>query len=156
MSRAGLKRSRARLAAAQALYQMELSGQGEEDVIEQFVTERLGQLKDGDEGEALGDADDAHFSALVRGVVEKQVPIDKAIDKALSEGWTLDRIDATVRGILRAAVFELTALPGVPAKVVIDEYVQVAKAFFEGAEPKFVNGILNTVAREMRAAEFET
>jgi transcription antitermination protein NusB len=154
MSRPRVERSRARLAAVQALYQMELSGDGADEIVEQFMATRLGQLKDGDEGEALGDADDAHFARLVPGVVKKQVAIDKAIHGALAENWSLDRIDATARAILRTAVFELIDCDDVPAKVVIDEYLEVAKAFFGDGEVRFVNGVLNNLARARRPAEF--
>lgn len=140
-------RSVARLAAVQALYQMELGGVGVEAVVREFADHRFG----GDiEGTPLADADEAYFAEIVRGVVADQARIDQAIARRLAQGWRLERLDATVRAVLRAGVHELTAQPGTPTEVVIDEYVELAKAFFEGVEPGFVNGALDAVARDVR------
>jgi N utilization substance protein B len=154
MSKPRLTRSRARFAAAQALYQMELSGDPAEKVIEEFLSHRLGFERDADQGEALADADETLFAEIVDGVVARQVEIDKALAGALSENWTLDRIDSTLRALLRAGVFEMVGRPETPAKVVLDEYVRVADAFFGGTEVGFANGVLNTLARRLRPAEF--
>jgi N utilization substance protein B len=140
-------RAVARLAAVQALYQMEVSGAGAETVVREFSEHRFG----GDmEGEALADADEAFFAEIVRGVVESQKDIDQAIARRLAANWRLDRIDATARAILRCGAFELIRRPDVPTEVAIDEYVEIAKSFFEGPEPSFVNGCLDGVARDER------
>jgi|TARA_R110000868_G_scaffold2321_1_gene17183 N utilization substance protein B len=148
-SRARLRRA-ARLAAVQALYQMEISGRGASDVIAEFRDHRFGH-----EGENpdFVEADEDFFEALVAGVVAKQAKVDIAIDDLLAEGWRLPRLDATVRAILRAGGYELFEKADVPARVVIDEYVDVANAFFEGAEPKFVNAALDKCARQARPGE---
>lgn len=142
-------RSVARLAAVQALYQMEVSSAGVEHVIREFIEHRFDRDVD---GVTLAAADEGFFAALVRGVVAEQSRVDAAIARRLAEGWRLERLDATVRAILRAGVFELANRPDVPTEVAIDEYVEVAKSFFEGTEPGFVNGALDGVARDVRPA----
>lgn len=146
-------RSVARLAAVQALYQMEVSSIGVEHVIREFTEHRFDRALEGVEGEGdtLASADEAFFAELVRGVVAEQKRIDAAITRRLAENWRLERLDATVRAILRAGAYELAHRPDVPTEVAIDEYVDVAKSFFEGAEPGFVNGALDAVARDVRA-----
>jgi N utilization substance protein B len=139
----------ARLAAVQALYQMEVSSIGVEHVIREFTEHRFDRDADGID---LAAADEGFFAALVRGVVAEQTRVDAAIVKRLAEGWRLERLDATVRAILRAGAFELANRPDVPTEVAIDEYVDVAKSFFEGSEPGFVNGALDGVARDVRPA----
>ena len=147
MSGSRQQRSVARLAAVQALYQMEAGGAGVETVVREFSDHRFG----GDiEGEQLGEADEAFFAELVRGVVEGQAAVDQGIASRLAENWRLERIDATVRAILRAGAFELLQRPDVPTEVVINEYVEIAKSFFEGTEPGFVNGALDAIARDAR------
>lgn len=143
-------RSVARLAAVQALYQMEASQVGVETVIREFVDHRFDRGIEGEESETLASADEAFFGELVRGVVEAQRDIDHAVVKRLAAGWKLDRLDATVRAILRAGTFELAHRPDVPIEVVIDEYVELAKSFFEGPEAGFVNGALDGVAQDVR------
>jgi len=146
-------RSVARLAAVQALYQMEVSSIGVEHVIREFTEHRFDRALEGDgEGAPLASADEGFFAELVRGVVAEQRKVDAAIVKRLAENWRLERLDATVRAILRAGAYELGHRPDVPTEVVIDEYVEVAKSFFEGTEPGFVNGALDAVARDVRAA----
>ncbi|MGZ3278785.1 MAG: transcription antitermination factor NusB [Caulobacteraceae bacterium] len=141
------ERSVARLAAVQALYQMEAAGAGVEAVVREFLDHRFG----GDiEGEHLAEADEAFFAELVRGVVEDQAAVDRAIAKRLATGWRLDRIDATLRAILRSGAYELTRRSDVPTEVAIDEYVEIAKSFFEGPEPGFVNAALDGIARDHR------
>jgi N utilization substance protein B len=140
-------RSVARLAAVQALYQMEVSGAGSEAVVREFVEHRF----DADmEGERLAPADEAYFTDIVRGVVERQSEIDRAILKRLAEGWKLERIDATLRAILRAGGFELIGRPDAPTEVVINEYVEIAKSFFDGPEPGVANAVLDAMARDER------
>jgi N utilization substance protein B len=145
-------RSVARLAAVQALYQMEVSSIGVEHVIREFTEHRFDRALEGADGDGvtLAAADEAFFAELVRGVVAEQTKIDAAIAKRLAENWRLDRLDATVRAILRAGAYELAHRPDVPTEVAIDEYVEVAKSFFEGTEPGFVNGALDAVARDVR------
>jgi N utilization substance protein B len=147
-------RSVARLAAVQALYQMEVSGAGVEAVIREFTEHRFNRAIEGDadgESETLASADEAFFAELVRGVVESQREIDTAVVKRLATGWRLERLDATVRAILRSGAFELAHRSDVPTEVVIDEYVELAKSFFEGPEPGFVNGALDGVAQDVRS-----
>jgi N utilization substance protein B len=146
-SRARRARTVARLAAVQALYQMEIAGAGSEAVIREFSDHRF----DADlEGEKLAEADEDFFAELVRGVVAAQKDIDAAVAARLAQGWRLERIDATLRAILRAGGFELLRRPDVPTEVVIDEYVEVAKSFFEGPEPGVANGVLDGIAKDVR------
>ncbi|HEY9217789.1 MAG TPA: transcription antitermination factor NusB [Phenylobacterium sp.] len=140
-------RSVARLAAVQALYQMEVSSTGVEAVIREFSEHRF----DRDfEGVTLAEADEGFFADLVRGVVAHQRQVDARIVRRLAENWRLERLDATVRAILRAGAFELEHRADVPTEVAIDEYVEIAKSFFEGPEPGFVNGALDGVAQDVR------
>lgn len=141
-------RSVARLAAVQALYQMEVSSAGAETVIREFAEHRFDRdLED----VTLAGADEAFFADLVRGVVAEQKAVDAAIARRLAQGWRLERLDATVRAILRAGSYELAHREDVPTEVVIDEYVELAKSFFEGPEPGFVNGALDAVAQDVRS-----
>jgi N utilization substance protein B len=148
--KAGLSRSQARLAAVQALYQMDLAETDLAAVIEEFKAHRLGRDPENDIG---AEADPEHFAGLLKGVVRRQREIDPMIDKQLAEGWRLTRIDSIVRAILRAAVFELMELKDVPPRVAIGEYIEVAHAFFEGEEPRVVNGVLDRLARKLRPGE---
>ncbi len=146
------QRGAARLAAVQALYQMDLAGATLPDVLAEFETHRLGKELD---GEQYRNADAAFFRDLVGGVVANQRVLDPAIDGALTSGWPLARIDATLRAILRAGAFELAHRTDVPARVVITEYVDVANAFYEDEVPAMVNAVLDALARKARVAEFE-
>jgi N utilization substance protein B len=139
-------RHAARLAAVQALYQMEMIGAGSEEVAQEFIEHRFAELSVAPDAE--------FFSAILNGVPVNQVEIDRAIAGALSEKWKLERVDSILRAILRGGVFELVGRRDVPAKVVIDEYVAVAGAFFGGDEPGFVNAALDAIARRKRASEF--
>ena len=139
-------RRAARLAAVQALYQMEMIGSGAEEVAQEFIEHRFAELP------VTPDQD--FFSSILNGVPQHQLEIDRAIAGALSEKWKLERVDSILRAILRSGVFELVGRRDVPAKVVIDEYVAVAGAFFGGDEPGFVNAALDAIARRKRAAEF--
>jgi N utilization substance protein B len=129
---------------------MELSGDDAESVAQEFVDHRLGREPEISGGEA----DEDFFRALVNGVPQHQVEIDGSIAKCLSSDWRLERVDSILRAILRAAAYELIGRRDVPAKAVIDEYVELTHAFFQGDEPKFVNAALNKLARRKRAAEF--
>jgi N utilization substance protein B len=135
------------MAAVQALYQMELTGDDSEKVVRQFTEHRFSRVHD-------DSTDEAFFGGIVRGMPLHQQDIDRTVQRALSADWQLKRIDTTLRAILRAAVYELVAQRDVPAKVIIDEYVEIAHAFFEGSEPGFVNASLDTIARRKRAREF--
>ena len=146
--RVGETRHAARLAAVQAVYQMELTGDDAESVASEFIEHRFGSDKE------MGEPDEEFFGAIVRGVPHHQAEIDNAIAKCLSAGWRLSRVDSILRAILRAAAFELISRKDVPAKVVIDEYVEIAHAFFAGDEPAFVNAALDKLAHGKRAAEF--
>ena len=141
----------ARLAAVQALYQMEASGAGVEAVIREFTEHRFD--RDVPEANAtLAEADEPFFAELTRGVVGSQSALDPAIVKRLAKNWRLERLDATARAILRAGAFELIQRPDVPTEVVIDEYVEIAKAFFpEGPDSGFINAALDGIARDARA-----
>ena len=145
-------RSVARLAAVQALYQMETAGAGVDTVVREFSDHRFGADI---EGAALAEADESFFAEVVRGVVADQAAVDQAVARHLAKGWRLDRIDATLRAILRAGAYELTGRPDIPIEVVIDEYVEIAKSFFEGPEPGFVNAALDAIARDRGVAADE-
>lgn len=143
------ERRAARLAAVQALYQMELTGTGAEEMAVEFLGHRFGK-----EAEISGPPDEEFFGTIIRGVPQHQVEIDRSIARCLSSDWKLERIDSVLRAVLRAAAFELIARKDVPARVVIDEYVDIAHAFFEGDEPGFVNAALDKLAHRKRAPEF--
>ncbi len=154
-------RTVSRMAAVQALYQMDLAGTDAGEVIEQFMAARTDGGKDeADEtAEALttlegGDA--TFFADVVKGVVRRQREIDPLVDQQLRTGWRLVRVDSILRAILRGGVFELLERSDVPARVTINEYINIAKAFFEADEPKVVNGVLDRIAHKVRAKEFET
>ena len=146
-----LSRSAARLAAVQALYQMDMTGIDLNLVIQEFQSHRLGKDIEGLE---LCEAEAEFFRDLVQGVVREQRRIDPLVDQHLAEGWRLNRVDSILRAILRAGAYEVLMRPDVPSRVVITEYLDLAHAFFEGEEPKVVNGILDKLAREERPAEF--
>ena len=102
------------------------------------------------EGERLAAADEAFFAELAKGVVANQAKVDQGVVKRLASGWRLDRLDATARAVLRAGAYELMFRPDVPTEVVINEYVEIAKSFFEGPESGFINGALDAIARDAR------
>jgi N utilization substance protein B len=139
--------SAARMAAVQALYQMELSGASAETVSDDLAA---GRLPAGEAGPADCEVDQALFRTIIELAVEKQAAVDTEIARALSEGWKLERIDAVARAILRAGVVELWARKNTPSAVIINEYVEVAKDFFEGSEPGFVNAALQACAHRVR------
>lgn len=151
-SAARAARSAGRMAAVQALYQMDLAGADVSNVIHEFTTLRF-PAEDVDE--TLAGADAAFFAELVRGVVRRQRDIDPMIDQQLALNWRLKRVDSTLRAILRSGAFELIERQDVPYRVVINEYIEVAHAFFDDDEPKVVNGVLDRLARRLRVAEFE-
>lgn len=143
--------SAARLYAVQALFQMEASGQSADRVLREFRSYRIGAE---DEEGRSAEADEALFTRVVDDAVTWQSKIDQATDRGLVAKWPIDRIDPVLRALFRAAGAELVT-PRTPPKVVIAEYVRLAEAFFpEGREPKFVNAVLDHVAREMRPEGF--
>jgi transcription antitermination protein NusB len=142
-----LARSQARLAAVQALYQMDMAGTDLAEVIDEFKTHRLGVEA---EDRAIAGADAEQFARILEGVVARQRELDPLIDGQLATGWRLVRVDSILRAILRAGAFELLVEAGVPVRVVINEYVNVAHAFFAGDEPRVVNGVLDALARKLR------
>jgi N utilization substance protein B len=144
-------RSAARLAAVQALYQMDMTGIDLNQVIAEFATHRLGQEIEGDR---YAEAEPEFFRDIVEGVVREQLRIDPLIDKQLAEGWRLTRVDSILRAILRAGAYELLIRGDVPVRVVISEYVDIAHAFFGEEEPKVVNGILDRLGHRERPQEF--
>jgi N utilization substance protein B len=146
------RRGAARLAAVQALYQMDLAATPLNEALAQFETHWIGREVEGDE---YLPAEAAHFRDIVRGVVDDQRRLDPMIDEALSKGWPLKRIETVIRAILRAGVYELDRKRDVPARVVVTEYVDVAHAFVDREETGMVNAVLDQLARHLRAAEFD-
>ena len=145
------RRSVARLAAVQALYQLELNrGIDPEVVVREFARHRFGREIDGDQ---YGEADPALFADIVRGVTADLQSLDATISTALTEEWPLPRLDAVLRAILRAGTYELVHRHDVPPRVSISEYTTVAHAFFSGKEPGLANGVLDKLGRTLRAAE---
>jgi N utilization substance protein B len=143
-------RRAARLGAVQALYQMEIAGASTADVVADFRAGKLPRETEATYAESEGDMD--LFKTIVEKAVERQATLDRAIARRLSKGWRLERIDAVARAILRAGAAELEQRRDVPAAVVIDEYVEIAKSFFEGPEPGFVNATLDACARDLRSS----
>lgn len=136
----------ARLAAVQALYQMDVGGASTEAVMHELTS---GRIPAAEAGPADGEVDLALFRLVVQGAVDEQSRIDTEIARSLAEGWKLERIDSVARAILRSAVVELWGRD-TPTAVVIDEYVEIAKDFFEGPEPGFINAALETIAGRVR------
>lgn len=145
------RRGAARLAAVQALYQMDIGGSGINDIFAEFESHWLGNEVEGDQ---YLPAEDAFFRDVVAGVVRDQGKLDPLIDEALSKGWPLKRIDAILRAVLRAGSYELEHRLDIPARVVVSEYVDVAHAFVEKDETGLVNAVLDQIARQFRASEF--
>jgi N utilization substance protein B len=145
------KRGAARLAAVQALYQMDLAGTGLNEILAEFESHWLG----GDvEGDQYRPAEAAFFRDIIDGVVREQTRLDPQIDAALARGWPLKRIEAVLRAVLRAGAYELACRRDVPARVVMSEYVDVASAFVDWDETGMINAVLDQLARELRADEF--
>lgn len=147
--KAGSKaRAASRLAAVQALYQLDMETTPLAMLLDEFHRHRLGAEIEGDQ---YAQADQAFFDAVVQGVATRRNEIDAQLEGKLAEGWRLDRLDKTMLQILRAGTWELLARADVPTGTAISEYVDVAHAFFEPREAKFVNGVLDAVARDVRA-----
>jgi N utilization substance protein B len=144
------RRGAARLAAVQALYQMDIAGTDLDDILAEFESHRLGGEVDGDK---YLPAEAAFFRDIVRGVVADQRKLDPAIDQALSKGWPLKRVEALLRAVLRAGCYELASKTDIPARVIVSEYVDVANAFVDRDETGMVNAVLDMLARSVRVDE---
>ena len=149
MTNRAQSRSAARLAAVQALYQKDMEGTALARLLDEFHQHRLG--REIEEGEQYAEAEVAFFDDVVRGVDARREEIDALITGKLAEGWSIRRLDKTMVQVLRAGTYELLARPDVPVGSVISEYVDVAKAFFDDREAKFANGVLDAIAKEVRA-----
>jgi N utilization substance protein B len=145
------RRGAARLAAVQALYQMDIAGTGLNEILAQFESHWLGREV---EGAQYLPAEAAFFRDVVEGFVREQRRLDPLIDRALSQGWPLKRIESVLRAVLRAGAYELDRRRDVPARAVVSEYVDVAHAFVDRAETGLVNAVLDQLARDLRADEF--
>lgn len=144
------RRAGARLAAVQALYQMEQTGQSGKAAIRDLMDDRLGLGPDEDPVE---EADPDLFKAIVNATIEHQATVDKAILARLSKGWKLSRLDSTTRSILRAATAELVAHQELSRRILLDEYVSLAHDFFDRTEANFVNAVLDNVSKDLRPEE---
>ena len=140
-------RSAARLAAVQALYQMEMEQTPLAQLLHEFHQHRIGETID---GATLADAEIAFFDDVVTGTDARRLEIDGMIGDRLAEGWKLERLDRPMRAILRAGTYELLARNDVPVGTVISEYLDVAHAFYDKKETAFVNGLLDTIAKSAR------
>tara|TARA_B100000678_G_scaffold288258_1_gene296371 strand:+ start:681 stop:1130 length:450 start_codon:yes stop_codon:yes gene_type:complete len=141
-------RSAARLAAVQALYQRDMEGTPLPKLLDEFHQHRLGREIEGD---VYADAEVPFFDDIVRGVDARGEEIDAALEAKLAEGWSLKRLDKTLLQVLRCGTYELIARADIPVGAIINEYVDVAKAFFDDREAKFANGVLDAVAKAVRS-----
>jgi N utilization substance protein B len=146
------RRGAARLAAVQALYQMEVAGKGLNEILAEFESHWMGREV---EGEQYLPAEAAFFRDVINGFVREQLKLDPLIDRALTAGWPLKRVEAVLRAVLRAGAYELDHRRDVPARVVVAEYVGVANAFVDAEETGMVNAVLDQLARQLRAGEFD-
>jgi N utilization substance protein B len=146
------RRGAARLAAVQALYQMDIAGTGLNEILAQFESHWIGREVEGDQ---YLPAEAAFFRDVVQGVVREQRKLDPLIDRALAEGWPLKRVETLLRAVLRGGAYELDHRRDVPARAVVSEYVDVANAFVGREETGMVNAVLDALARQLRAGEFE-
>src|ERR1700761_7511940 len=156
----GIRRSTARLAAVQALYDNEITGDSVDTLLKNFLDEGIGNraivTDEEDESEtevALATPDPLLLAAILRGSLAQAAQLDEVIGNALSGDWSIERLEAVLHAILRAAAFELTAMPDTPVRVVISEYVDIAGAFYSGPEPGLVNAVLDRIARVVRGTE---
>ena len=143
------RRGAARLAAVQALYQMDVAATGMNEIFAQFESHWIGREV---EGSQYLPAEATFFREVVEGVVREQRVLDPMIDKALSEGWPLRRIEALMRAVLRAGVYELRHREDIPPRVIVSEYVDIANAFVDANETGMVNAVLDELARKLRPA----
>jgi transcription antitermination protein NusB len=146
------RRGAARLAAVQALYQMDIAATPINEILAEFESHWLGREV---EGSQYLPAEAAFFRQIVEGVVDAQRRLDPMIDRVLAGGWPLKRIETVLRAVLRAGAWELEGKRDVPARVVVSEYVDVANAFLDGEETGMVNAVLDALARALRSAEFD-
>jgi len=157
----GIDRSSARLSAVQALYEIDMTGVSADPVLHEFLKDRWKSGHDIPEEEdeellpSLATPDYALMTEIIRGVSEKRDGLDRIIEQSLSSEWTVERLEVILRATLRAGTFELLSIAEVPAKVIINEYVNVAKAFFDDSKPGLVNGVLDKIARVLRTTEME-
>jgi N utilization substance protein B len=145
------RRGAARLAAVQALYQMDIAGTDLKEIMAEFESHWIGRELDGAQ---YLPAEAAFFRDLVSGVLREQRTLDPLVDTALVEGWPLKRIEAILRAVLRAGAYELKHRSDVPARVIVSEYVDIAHAFVDREETGLVNAVLDQIARQCRASEF--
>lgn len=148
-------RSAARMAAVQSLYELDMVEGDADPVLRTFIEKRWTVPVEDEDGDEIGEADfldpDKTFLIeLVRGVVARKAEIDELLNGALGEKWTVARLEVLLRAVLRSGTFELMAKTDIPAKVVINEYMDVANAFFTEGEPKMVNGVLDKLAHVLR------
>ncbi len=148
----GEQRANARLAAVQALYQMDVAQSGLHEIIAEFEAHWIGQEVEGDQYKP---AETAFFRNIVEGVLTHQTTLDRLVDETLQNGWPLRRIEAVLRAVLRAGAYELSHRGDVPGRVIITEYADVAGAFFDRDEVGLVNGVLDRLAHQLRPEEFE-
>jgi len=158
-SNSSQKRSAARLAAVQGLYEIELNGVTVDRVLADFIDHRIGATMSQGEYEPeveadLADPDKVLFAAILRGVIARLDDFDVMIGHALTSDWSVERLEAVLRAILRAGAFELATRTDIPPRVAISEYVDVAKAFFSGPEPGLVNAVLDRIAKVVRSDDF--
>jgi N utilization substance protein B len=146
------RRGAARLAAVQALYQMDIAGKGLNEILAEFENHWIGREV---EGAQYLPAEAAFFRDVVSGVLREQRSLDPLVDNALAQGWPLKRVEAILRAVLRAGAYELGHRADIPARVVVSEYVDVANAFVDKEETGMVNAVLDQLARQLRADEFE-
>lgn len=145
-------RANARLAAVQALYQMDVAGKGLNEILAEFETHWIGQLVEGDQYKP---AEVEYFRDVLQGVIADQRALDVEIDATLQSGWPLKRVEAVMRAVLRAGAYELKKRKDVPVRVAITEYVDVAAAFLARDETGMVNAVLDALAHKLRPQEFE-
>jgi N utilization substance protein B len=146
------RRGAARLAAVQALYQMDIAGTGLNDILAEFEGHWIGREV---EGAQYLPAEAAFFRDIVSGVLREQRSIDPLVDEALSRGWPLKRVEAILRAVLRAGCYELNHRSDIPARVIVSEYVDVAHAFVDKDETGMVNAVLDQLARHFRKGELD-
>lgn len=144
------KKSSARLFAVQILFEMEINGKKINNILERLTDEYLIEISRLNKTEK---ADKNHLIKILKGVTKNQKDIDLNIKDNLI-GWSLSRIDSVSRAILRSALYELRECNDIPVKVIINEYIEISKSFFEGDEPNFINGILDKISKIYRPNEF--
>jgi len=158
------ERSSARMAAVQALYEIDITSAKVDDVLTEFLKDRWKSLVVADESEEedfrekfadLAQPDPVLLAELIRGVEDRKETLDGIIGPSLKGDWTVERLEVIVRAILRAGTFELLTMGDIPAHVVINEYMNVSNAFFDDSQPKLINGVLDRLARTLRAPEME-